>query len=605
MTTSVNDHLGQMLRDSVRTFASYPAMRYEHDSAWQSISYEELGVRVRATAQALVESGVSVGDRVGIFSANCPEWTIADFAILSVGAVSVPIYATSTAKQAEYVMNDAGISVAFVGDQVQLDKVVSARSRTPQLQRVIVFDRRTTLDGDMSGSSSEYFDAFHERGSRSTWGDEVDARFDAVTGDDMATLIYTSGTTGDPKGVVLTHSNFFHQIRALDERFGVGPGDASLCFLPLSHVYERAWSFYVYAKGAENCYLLDPRRVADAMVEVRPSLMVSVPRLYEKVHASVLDRVERGPTLKAAIFRWSVRVGATYQQCLRNGRAIGPLRRAEHAVADRLVLSRIRDAVGGDKKVFSAGGAPLSPEIEEFFLATGILVCQGYGLTETTAMVTCNYPGSFRFGTVGTPVGGTEVRIASGGEIQVRGGNVMKGYFGKPDETAAAFDNGWFKTGDVGEVDADGFLRVTDRIKDIIITAQGKNVAPQHVEGVLGNDPYIDQVVVLGDRRSFLSALIAPTFPLLERYAHEHGIAYDSHADLVARPEVRALYDEHIKELSAELAGYEQVKRYTLVSKEFTQEGGQLTPTLKVKRRVIEQQFRDVIDKMYDEPRRT
>jgi long-chain acyl-CoA synthetase len=268
-------------------------------------------------------------------------------------------------------------------------------------------------------------------------------------------------------------------------------------------------------------------------------------------------------------------------------------------VADRLVLAKIRDVVGGEKKVLSAGGAPLSKDIEEFFFAAGLLICQGYGLTETTAMLTCNYPGEFRFGTVGTAVRGTEIRIADTGEIQVRGGSVMKGYFGRPEDTAAAFDDGWFRTGDVGTVDRDGFVRVTDRIKDIIITAQGKNVAPQHIEGVLGGDPYIEQVVVIGDRRSYLTALVTPSFELLERYADEHGISYASHDELVARPEVRRLFDERIAEASRELAGYEQVKRYTLMSKEFTQEGGQLTPTLKLKRRVIEKELSEVIDAMY------
>ncbi len=419
----------------------------------------------------------------------------------------------------------------------------------------------------------------------------------------MATLIYTSGTTGDPKGAVLTHANFFHQFRALDERFGIGPGDTSLCFLPLSHAYERAWSFYVLASGAENCYLADPSRVVDVMAEVRPTLMVSVPRLYEKIHATVTDRVERGSRTRARLFGWALGVGSRYQHRRAAGQPVSALLGSQHALADQLVLSKIRSVVGGDKKVLSAGGAPLSKDIEEFFFAAGLFVCQGYGLTETTAMVTCNYPGEFRFGTVGTPVLGTEVRIADGGEIQVRGGSVMKGYHGHPEATAEAFDDGWFKTGDVGTIDAAGFVTVTDRIKDIIITSQGKNVAPQHIEGVLGGDPYVEQVVVIGDRRSYLSALIAPAFPVLERYAVEHGLGFSSRSDLVALPEVRALYERRIAEASTELAGYEQVKRFTLMAKEFTQEEGQLTPTLKLKRQVVEQEFADVIDAMYDAPR--
>ena len=594
----MTDHLAAMIGESARRFGAAPAMRYEDGDTWKSLSYGDLLDRVRSAAKALLEAGVEAGDRVGIFSPNRPEWSIADFAILSVGAVSVPIYATNTAKQAQYVVADAGLSVVFVGDQVHYDKLVASSLVGALLTHIVVFDERVRV----TGAGSESFAAFMARGTASTRDDELEARLRAAKPTDTATLIYTSGTTGDPKGAILTHANFFHQVRALDERFGVGPGDTSLCFLPLSHVYERAWSFYVYAKGAENCYLLDPRRVADAMVVVRPSLMVSVPRLYEKVYATVLDRVERGSAVKASLFRWAVGVGGEYQRLLAAGKGIGRTLRMQHAVADRLVLSKIREAVGGEKKVFSAGGAPLSTDIEEFFYAAGILICQGYGLTETTAMLTCNYPGAFKFGTVGTPVLGTELRIAADGEIQVRGGSVMAGYFGKPADTVAAFDGDWFKTGDVGVIDGDGFVVVTDRIKDIIITSQGKNVAPQHIEGVLGADPYIEQIVVIGDRRSYLCALITPAFPMLKRYADEHGIAYSSHAELIAHPGVRALYDSRIDELSHELANYEQVKRYTLLPTEFTQDAGQMTPTLKLKRRVIEAEFADVIDAMYDSP---
>jgi len=327
--------------------------------------------------------------------------------------------------------------------------------------------------------------------------------------------------------------------------------------------------------------------------------MVSVPRLYEKVHAAVLDRVERGSAVKTRLFGWGLRVGADYQRRTYAGERVPTLLAAQHAVADRLVLSKVRDAVGGEKKVFSAGGAPLSQDIEEFFFAAGLFIAQGYGLTETAAMLTCNYPGAFRFGSVGTPVRGTEFRVAEDGELQVRGGNIMTGYFGRPDDTAAAFVDGWFRTGDIGSVDDDGFVHVTDRLKDILITAQGKNVAPQHVEGVLGSDPYIEQVAVFGDRRPYLTALIEPAFPLVERYADEHGLSYSSPAELVALPEVRDLFDARLAQASRALAGYEQVKRYHLVPAPFSQESDELTPTLKLKRRVLEHEYADVLDGLY------
>ncbi len=595
MTT---DHLAAMIRDNALRCASRPAMRYQDGSSWRSITYAELGEQIRSVAKALIQSGVQAGDMVGIFSPNRPEWTIADFAILSVGAVSVPIYPTNTVKQARYVVNDAGISVIFVGEQAQHDKVLAFRSETLQLKSIIAFDTATTLSED----HSEHFADLLARGAASTRDEELTARIDAGVSSDVATLIYTSGTTGDPKGAVLIHANFFHQVRALDERFNVGPGDNSLCFLPLSHAYERAWSFYVFAKGAENCYLADPRRVVEAMAEVRPSIMVSVPRLYEKIYATVLDRVERGSAIKAKLFHWATGVGGRCQHRRTSGGSISPVLRAEHALADRLVLSKVRDVVGGEKKVFAAGGAPLSKDIEEFFFSAGVLICQGYGLTETTALATCNHPGAFRFGTVGKPVLGTDIRIANDGEIHIRGGNVMIGYHGKPGETAAAFQDGWFRTGDQGAFDDDGFLQITDRIKDIIITSQGKNVSPQRIESLLASDPYIEQLIVIGDRRTYLTALIEPVFPILERHADEHGIPYTSRADLVAHPLVMALYESRIRDLSRELANYEQVKRYTLVAKEFTQEGGQLTPSLKLKRKVIELEYAAVIDAMYDAP---
>jgi long-chain acyl-CoA synthetase len=592
-----SDHLGRTIHESGRRFASQPAMRVQGPAGWRSITYAELGVVVRAAAAALVAAGVAPGDRVGIFSPNRAEWTMADAAILSVGAVTVPIYATNTTEQAAYVVRDAAIGLLFVGGQQQLDRVVEFLPTTPSLERLVVLDPAVELP---VANARHWDDFLAQRTDESA--DEAKERLANATADDLATIVYTSGTTGEPKGVMLTHANVVHQLRALEERFDVGPGDSSLCFLPLSHVYERGWTFHVLSSGAENCYLSDPRAVVAAMAEVRPTLMVSVPRLYEKVHAAVVDQVDRGSAVKARLFAWALRVGGEFQRQRFAGGSIAPLLRAQHAVADRLVLAKVRDAVGGEKKVFSAGGAPLSSDIEEFFFAAGLFIAQGYGLTETAAMLTCNYPGAFRFGSVGTPVRGTEFRVAGDGELQVRGGNVMTGYWGRSDDTAAAFADGWFRTGDVGRVDDDGFVFVTDRIKDILNTAQGKNVAPQHVEGVLSADPYIEQVVVFGDRRPYLTALIEPAFPLVERFADERGLTYSSGAELVALPQVRALFDERLSETTAVLAGYEQVKRYHLVAAPFSQESDEMTPTLKLKRRVLEREYAGVLDDLYAAP---
>jgi long-chain acyl-CoA synthetase len=592
------DHLAFMIREAVRAHAAKTAMRHKQGGSWHSISYAELGERNQAVAKALLESGVQEGDMVGIFAPNSPEWSIADFGTLTAKAVSVPIYATNTGKQAEYIARDAGLKVLFVGDQVQYDKVMSFKASTPQLQRVIAFDKATRLSGD----GSQHFDDFIRMGATSHRDAEIERRLASATSEDVATVIYTSGTTGDPKGAVLTHANFFHQFRAVDDRFEVGAQDRSICFIPLSHTYERLWSYYVFRCGAENNYLADPKDVIASMPEVKPTAMVSVPRLYEKICAAVLDRIGKASAPRRALFQWSMGIGRKYQYRRKEKRLVGPLLALQHRVADALVLSRIRDVVGGKKNFFSAGGAPLSQDVEEFFFAAGLLICQGYGLTETSPMLTCNAPGAFKFGTVGRPILGCQIRIAESGEILARGGNVMKGYFKKPVETAAAFEDGWFKTGDVGSIDEDGFLHITGRIKDLIITSQGKNTAPQHIESMFGSDPYVEQVAVLGDQRNYVSALVVPSFPALEQHARENGIPYASREELVSRPEIVALYEGRIQGVNQHLSGYEQIKRFTLMPFEFTQEGGELTPTLKIKRRFVEQKYRAVIDAMYARP---
>lgn len=593
------EHLAIMIRESARAYGAKAAMRYSQDGAvWKSISYAELGEKIQTVTKALLESGVHEGDRVGIFSQNRPEWAVADFAILSAKAISTPIYATSTARQAEYIVNNSELKLVFVGDQGQYDKITSLKANAPQLHRVIAFDKSTKLSGD----ESMYFEDFVRMGATSTRDAGVERRLDSASREEVATLIYTSGTTGNPKGAMLTHANFFHQFRALDERFNVGADDRSLCFLPLSHAYERTWSYYVFRRGAENSYLRDPREVIACMRELRPTVMVSVPRFYEKVVASVQSQMGRASPVRRRLFEWAIGIGSEYQFRKKAKRPIGLPLSVRHRLADALVLSKIRDIVGGEKNFFSAGGAPLSKEIEEFFFAAGLLICQGYGLTETSPMVTCNAPGAFKFGTVGRPVLGCEIRIAATGEVLVRGENVMQGYDKKPAETAAAFEDGWFKTGDVGAIDEDGFLRITDRIKDLIVTSQGKKVAPQSIEAMFGSDPYVEHVAIVGNKRKYLSALLVPSFPALEQHARESNILFSSREELVTKPEIVAFYDRRIKTHCKDLAGYEQIKRFAVLAREFTQEGGELTPTQKIKRWLVEEKYRGIIDALYEGP---
>ncbi len=588
-------HLARMVRESVARFSDRPAMCYQENGSWQSISYLQLGEKLDALAKALLEKGLVEKDMVGIFAENRPEWTIADLSILSIRCVSVPIYATNTAEQALYIINDAGIKLIFVGDQQQYDKIISVRDKAPQLKTIVALDPAINL-GD---KDSVHFDDFLATGKASARDQELQQHLELGRLDDFATLIYTSGTTGDPKGAILTHGNMTHQFYALDERFQFGPEDRSLCFLPLSHSYERAWTFYVLRGGAANYYLANPRQIVEMMPAINPTAMVSVPRLYEKIYSTANEKLETGSKLQKAIFKWAIKVGFEYHTREHALETIGPRLAFRHIIADRLVLSKIRNIVGGRKNFFSAGGAPLAREIEEFFFAAGLLVCQGYGLTETAPMLTCNAPGSFRFGTVGKTILNCEFRTAPDGELQVRGDNIMQGYYNKPEETAAAFDDGWFRTGDVGYVDDQGFVHITGRIKDLIITAQGKNIAPLRIETLVGQDHYIDQIALIGDKRKYLSALIVPAFNELENFARENRIAFSSHKDLVEHPEVMDFYRYRIDQASKPLANYEKIKNFKLMEKEFTQENGEVTPTMKIKRHIISDRYKDVIDSMY------
>jgi len=588
-------HLAKMIHESARRFDNGVAMRYKESGVWHEISYRALGEKVLMTAKALLELGVSEGDMIGIFSQNRPEWAVTDFGILSVKGVSVPIYATNTAGQAEFIVRDATIKIIFVGDQAQYDKVKTFSGQHPYIEKIIAFDSNIHLEGD----DSLHFSDFIELGQKSTRNDEVNARLATARSDDIATLIYTSGTTGDPKGVMLTHGNFLHQIDAVDANFEVGPTDISLCFLPLSHAYERTWSFCVFKNGAQNSYLANPKQVIEYMQEIRPTAMVSVPRLYEKIYSTVYDRLEKATPFKKKLFTWAIGVGKEYAYRRKDGKPVGPALKVAHIIADKLVLSKIRDIVGGPKNFFSAGGAALSKEIEEFFFAAGLLVCEGYGLTETAPMITYNCPSAFKFGTVGKPVPLCEVKIGEQGEILARGPNLMKGYFNKPEETAEVFLSGWLRTGDVGYIDEEGFVKITDRIKDLIITSGGKNIAPQRIETMVGKDHYIEQINAVGDGKKYISALIVPSFPAIEAYARENGIAFSSRQELVQNPQIMELYRTRIEAQSADLAGYEKIKAFTLMPHEFSQEGGELTPTLKIKRKVVMEKYKDIIDAMY------
>jgi long-chain acyl-CoA synthetase len=422
-----------------------------------------------------------------------------------------------------------------------------------------------------------------------------------VRPDDLATIIYTSGTTGDPKGVMLTHSNIVFNVKASTDAFdGLDQTDVALSFLPLCHIFERMAEYLMLHHGVTIVYAEGVDQVVANMAEVRPTLMCSVPRFYEKVHARVQEKVAGDPPLRQRIFRWALKVGGDVFRCRVQGTSPGPLLRAKHLLADRLVFEKIRARVGGRIRVFVSGGAPLPKEVAEFFGAAGLLILEGYGLSETSPVIAVNLPDAVRPGTVGRPIPGVEVKIASDGEILTRGPHVMKGYFRKPEATAAAIDaEGYFHTGDIGHLDADGFLVITDRKKDLIVTSGGKKVAPQPIENRLKTNPFVSEVVIVGNRRNFPAALVVPNFETLEGWARQQGLPITSRDELAARPEVIALYEKLIQELTPDLAQFEKIKKIALLPREFTLEAGELTPTLKVKRRVVEEKYKDVIDRLY------
>jgi long-chain acyl-CoA synthetase len=587
-------HLAQIVQVNAKKYGNKAALRAKVAGLWKTISWRELEEKVRAVAKALLELGVREGEMVGIFSPNCPEWSIADYGILSIRGVSVPIFATDTAKRAEYIVNDAEISIMFVGGQEQYDKVISVLPQSAHLKKIIVFDPHVQL----SAENSLYFHDLLEIGAKSSKDSELDARLQRASADELATLIYTSGTTGEQKGVMLQHSNFLYSFDAHDDRLDVSDKDVSMCFLPLSHVFERTWSYYALSTGMEIVYCEDTSKIIEYLQEAKPTIMCAVPRFYEKIYGAVFEKLETAPPLRKKLFFWAIKTGEEMYIRKKEHQQISLLLSLKHKIADTLILKKIQAIVGGNIRFFPCAGAPLSRKIEEFFHSAGVCIKCGYGLTETTATVTCHEQDYFRPGTVGKAIKGVEVKIEADGEILVRGPNVMKGYYKKPRETADVFAEGWFRTGDIGLLE-DGYLTITDRIKDLLKTSGGKYIAPQLVETTIGSDHFIEQIIAIGDEKKFISALIVPAFNVLEEDARNKGIPFTLRLDLINNPEVIAFYRARIDEKQKDLAEYEKVKRFTLLTSPFTQESGELTSTMKIKRKVILQKYASIIDAMY------
>jgi len=572
---------------------------------FDEFSTREFVEQTRALSLGLRGFGVEPGDRVGLVCESRPEWSIADLAILTAGAVNVPVYPTLSGSQTQFILHDAGVKAAIVSDDTQLVKVLSIARELPALKAIVVVAPAATPAGSAAAGPvvRAMKDLVSEVRAQVTADPPLARLYEEqarqVRAGDVATIIYTSGTTGHPKGVVLTHRNILSNLMAVNAVARIRGDDEPMSFLPLSHVFERLALYLFLLLGCRVSFAESLQTVSRDLARVRPTVMTGVPRVFEKFHHAVLDAVASAPAARKALFRWALRVGwavAGARLALRRPPLWAVLLRP---LADALVLAKIRARVGGRLRLMVSGSAPLAHTTAEFLFAVGLPISEAYGLTESSPGITVNPPSAVRLGTVGIPVPGVEVRIADDGEVLARGPNIMQGYFNRPEETAAALRDGWLHTGDIGHLDADGYLTITDRKKDLIVTSGGKNIAPAPIELRLKESPLVSEAVLFGDRRNFPAALIIPDFVVLEERLREKGSPSGSREQLVARADVLAMYQAVLDDINLHLAQFEKVKRFALLPKEMTVEGGELTPTLKIRRKIVEQHWAGVIEQLY------
>lgn len=575
------------------------ALMSKVNGVWEKLSHKTVLERVRRVALGMAQLGIKQGDRVGLLSENRPEWPIIDYACICSRLTDVPIYPTLPAEQIPYLLNDSGARVLFVSTSDQARKIASVRSQAKGLEWMIGIAASKSDGCDYTLAEIEAMGAKVDNAAAAV---EFRQNALAVSPEHVITLIYTSGTTGDPKGVMLTQNNIYSNVLGSKGVIPASNDDVALSFLPLSHIFERTGDYFLFSNGVTIAYAEGIDTVPLNMTEIKPTVMMSVPRLYEKIYARVLESAVQGGALKSRIFFWAKEVGSRWADVKLSGKEPGGLLAMQYNLAQKLVFSKLKERTGGRMRFFISGGAPLSPEINKFFYSAGLMIHEGYGLTETSPVITGNTREAFRIGTVGRPIPGAEVQIASDGEILTRGPHVMLGYYNKPEATAEAIDAaGWFKTGDIGELE-DGFLRITDRKKDIIVTAGGKNIAPQPIETRVKLSTFVSQAVMIGDRRKFPAILIVPDWDVLDKWAHTENLGSKSRAELLASPEVRKMLDREVRAQMTGLAHFEDPKKIEYLEHDFSIERGELTPKLSVKRRVIEKTYKELIDKMYAEP---
>ena len=595
-----DDSLAKLFWSRVERSGGRPAHQFKRDGVWQVLTWREVGEIVRELALGLIAVGRQAGDTVALLSAIRPEWVQADFAVFSAGCITVPIYPSYPPDLVAYVINDSGARTVFVEDAGQLAKVLEARDRIPQLEHIVVMGGYEAVQPPravMTWQTLRRIGRDAAESHKTTLAERVSARGP----EDVASIVYTSGTTGPPKGVVQTHGNHIAAVTASTKATPVEDGWVHLLFLPLAHSFARMESFLGISQGLTTAFAENLDKLRDNLPEVRPHFVCSVPRVFEKVYAGVLATAEAGSPTKRKIFQWAISVGREVSRHQQRGQPVPTGLEIKRKIAHKLVFSKLHARLGGRLQWAISGGAPLARDIAEFFHAAGILLLEGYGLTETCPALTFNRPDRFKFGSVGQALPGIEVKIAGDGEIVARGGNIAtRGYFKQPEATREVFEpEGWFHTGDIGRIDEDGFLFITDRKKDLIVTAGGMNIAPQNIENLLKADPFISQVMVHGDRRPYPVALITLNAEELAKFAREQGILNADPAALVKHPKIVERVARTVEEKNTNLQSYAKLKKFAVLAGDFTLESGELTPTLKVKRKVVAEKYRAELEKLY------
>lgn len=597
------NHLSALVSLRAKKYGDRVALKYRcyETDTWIPISWNTLSKNIDSCANALAELGVAEQENIGIFSQNKPEWFYVDFGAFKNRAITIPFYATSSAEQVQYIINDAQINTLFVGEQYQYDTVCKVKDVCKSLKNIIIFDSKVVKE--QNDNDSIYFHEFLERGKEHKHSELISQRMSNANTEDIANILYTSGTTGEPKGVILTHKNYVEQFRYHDIRLDtMTDKDISVCFLPLTHVLEKAWCYLCLHKGVQICINLRPTEIRKTLVEIRPTLMCSVPRFWEKVYDGVIEKINSSKGIMKMVMLDAMKVGQKHNiDYVRVGKKAPFIVRLKYKFYEKTIYKLLKKVIGVENgNFFPTAGAAVPEEVHRFIKSVGINMVVGYGLTETTATVSVTPEVGYKIGSIGYPLPGVEVKISEEGEILVKGGGVTKGYYNKPEETKKAFtEDGWFRTGDAGHI-KDGHIYITDRIKDLLKTSNGKYIAPQALETQLVVDKYIDQITIIANNRRFVSALIVPEYNQLKKYAEENNIKYSSMEELISLPEVKGLYQRRIDIRQESFAHFEKIKRFTLLAEPFSMERGEVTNTLKVKRNKVAENYKDAIEKMYE-----